>query len=67
MKFRYVKTYEMMYHDLSNLWDQEELYKFVFGKLWIERREREICECLTDKTFHEIRDKCRVHWWLKKI
>lgn len=67
MKFRYVKTYEMMYRDLSDLWDQEDLYKFVFGKQWIENREREICECLTDKTFHEIRDKCRVHWWLKKI
>ena len=38
-----------MREQLFHLWSNYEILKFLKGDKWIENREREICECLTDR------------------
>lgn len=38
-----------MREQLFNLWSNYEILKFLKGDDWIEKREREICECLTER------------------
>ena len=36
-----------MRDELFTLWNNFEIYKFLKGYDWIDKREHEICECLT--------------------
>jgi len=47
-KYKYIKSREEMVYELHKLWDNEELLTFMKGPEYIERREIEITECLTN-------------------
>lgn len=47
--YKYIKSEQQMRDQLFHLWSNYEILKFLKGDKWIENREREICECLTDR------------------
>ena len=38
-----------MREQLFNLWNNYEILKFLKGDDWINKKENEICECLTER------------------
>lgn len=48
-KYKYIKSEEQMREQLFHLWDNYEILIFLKGHDYIEKRERLICECLTDR------------------
>jgi len=48
-KYQYIKSSEQMVNELKLLWNNTELYTFLEGPDYIQKQEKEICRCLTNK------------------
>jgi hypothetical protein len=53
-----------MRDQLFTLWDNFEIYKFLKGYEWIDKREQEICECLTKDEQEVFIETNRCDWIL---
>jgi hypothetical protein len=53
-----------MREQLFYLWGNYEILKFLKGDTWIQNREREICECLTDRQSKLFIELQRFDWIL---
>lgn len=53
-----------MRQELFNLWDNFELYKFLKGYEWIDRKENEICHFLTKDEREVFIETNRCDWIL---
>jgi len=49
---------EQLYH----LWNNYEILKFLKGDDWIDNREHEICECLTERQRNLFIELQRFDW-----
>lgn len=54
-----------MRSELYNIWNNFEIYKFLEGYIWIHEKEKQICECLTEKHRTEFIESCRIDWIMK--
>ena len=62
MKYKYIKSDDQMRTQLYNLWDNFELLNFLEGYDYIIKRERDICECLTDYVADDFIEGCRIDY-----
>lgn len=46
-KYKYLKSQQQMRDELYALWDNIEVYVFVEGYNYVQKREHEICHILT--------------------
>jgi hypothetical protein len=67
MKYKFIKSRTQIERELNNLWDNEILYKFVFGSDYVKKRELEIMECIPIREQESLRDRARIYWYLKNI
>lgn len=67
MKYKFIKSRVEMERELNNLWDNEILYKFVFGPDYVKKRELEIMECVPIRDQESLRDRARIYWYLKNV
>ena len=53
MKFSFIKSKLKMIDELYDLWDNQELYRFIKGREYIRERELEITECIPSADFEK--------------
>lgn len=53
-----------MRHELYALWNNFEVYKFLKGYDWVQKREHEICGCLTKDERTVLIETTRCDWIL---
>lgn len=53
-----------MRRELFTLWNNFEIYKFLKGYDWVDRRENEICGCLTKDNRFVFIETTRCDWLL---
>lgn len=46
MDLKFIKSREQMATELTQLWNNYPLYKFISGAQYIRKRELEICACI---------------------